>query len=77
MERIHPDYLFKQFRVPRGCLGYIIAEPVTHIAKRISFPCLALCCTVLRSPSCQSGVRWCRSSGLCADDTSTRMYYCS
>lgn len=26
------DYLFEQFRVPRGCLGYIIADPETRLA---------------------------------------------
>ncbi len=35
MERTHPDYLFKQFRVPRGSLGYIIADPVTRLAALV------------------------------------------
>ena len=25
-------YLFEQFRVPRGCLGYVVADPVTRLA---------------------------------------------
>jgi sulfur dioxygenase len=35
MERTYPDYLFKQFRVPRGSLGYIIADPVTRLAALV------------------------------------------
>lgn len=35
MERAHPDYLFKQFRVPRGCLGYIVADPVTRLTALV------------------------------------------
>jgi glyoxylase-like metal-dependent hydrolase (beta-lactamase superfamily II) len=27
-----PDYLFEQFRVPRGCLGYVVADPETNLA---------------------------------------------
>jgi glyoxylase-like metal-dependent hydrolase (beta-lactamase superfamily II) len=26
-----PDYLFEQFRVPRGCLGYVVADPATNL----------------------------------------------
>ena len=26
------DYLFEQVRVPRGCLGYVIADPETRLA---------------------------------------------
>src|ERR671917_1302360 len=25
-------YLFEQFRVPRGCLGYVVADPETRLA---------------------------------------------
>ncbi len=35
MERAHRDYLFKQFRVPRGCLGYVVAEPETRLAALV------------------------------------------
>lgn len=27
-----PGYIFEQFRVPRGCLGYLIADPETKLA---------------------------------------------
>jgi glyoxylase-like metal-dependent hydrolase (beta-lactamase superfamily II) len=27
-----PGYLFEQFRVPRGCLGYVVADPETRLA---------------------------------------------
>ncbi len=27
-----PEYIFEQFRVPRGCLGYLIADPETKLA---------------------------------------------
>ena len=27
MKRIEQDYLFEQFRVERGCLGYVVADP--------------------------------------------------
>jgi glyoxylase-like metal-dependent hydrolase (beta-lactamase superfamily II) len=26
------DYLFEQFRVPRGCLGYVVADPAARLA---------------------------------------------
>ncbi len=26
------DYLFEQFQVPRGCLGYVVADPETRLA---------------------------------------------
>ena len=26
------SYLFEQFRVPRGCLGYVVADPATRLA---------------------------------------------
>jgi glyoxylase-like metal-dependent hydrolase (beta-lactamase superfamily II) len=26
------DYIFEQFRVPRGCLGYLVADPETKLA---------------------------------------------
>ena len=29
------DYLFEQFRVPRGCLGYVVADPETKLAALI------------------------------------------
>ncbi|MGB3682001.1 MAG: MBL fold metallo-hydrolase [Rubrobacteraceae bacterium] len=29
------SYLFEQFRVPRGCLGYIVGDPVTKLAALI------------------------------------------
>lgn len=28
-------YLFEQFRVPRGCLGYVVGDPVTKLAALI------------------------------------------
>ncbi len=27
-----PEYVFEQFRVDRGCLGYVVADPETHLA---------------------------------------------
>lgn len=30
-----PDYVFEQFRVPRGCLGYVVADPETKLAALI------------------------------------------
>jgi glyoxylase-like metal-dependent hydrolase (beta-lactamase superfamily II) len=27
-----PGYLCEQFRVPRGCLGYVVADPATRLA---------------------------------------------
>jgi glyoxylase-like metal-dependent hydrolase (beta-lactamase superfamily II) len=32
MKSKQQDYLFKQFRVERGCLGYVVAEPETKLA---------------------------------------------
>ncbi len=29
------DYIFEQFRVPRGCLGYLIADPETRLAALV------------------------------------------
>jgi glyoxylase-like metal-dependent hydrolase (beta-lactamase superfamily II) len=29
------DYLFEQFRVPRGCLGYAVADPETRLAALV------------------------------------------
>ena len=31
-ENREPGYLFEQFRVPRGCLGYVVADPETRLA---------------------------------------------
>ncbi|HET7480641.1 MAG TPA: MBL fold metallo-hydrolase [Rubrobacteraceae bacterium] len=31
-EGLEFDYIFEQFRVPRGCLGYLIADPETRLA---------------------------------------------
>ena len=31
-EDVSPGYLFEQFRVPRGCLGYVVADPETNLA---------------------------------------------
>jgi glyoxylase-like metal-dependent hydrolase (beta-lactamase superfamily II) len=28
----HRGYVFEQFRVPRGCLGYVVADPETRLA---------------------------------------------
>lgn len=30
-----PEYIFEQFRVPRGCLGYLVADPGTHLAALV------------------------------------------
>ncbi len=30
-----PDYIFEQFRVPRGCLGYVVADPETKLAALV------------------------------------------
>lgn len=30
-----PDYVFEQLRVPRGCLGYILADPETRLAALV------------------------------------------
>lgn len=30
-----PGYMFEQFRVPRGCLGYAVADPETNLAALI------------------------------------------
>jgi len=30
-----PDYLFEQFRVERGCLGYVVADPETRLAALV------------------------------------------
>jgi glyoxylase-like metal-dependent hydrolase (beta-lactamase superfamily II) len=32
MKSEQQDYLFEQFRVERGCLGYIVADPETKLA---------------------------------------------
>ena len=32
MKSEQQDYLFKQFRVERGCLGYVVADPETRLA---------------------------------------------
>ena len=29
------DYLFEQFRVERGCLGYLVADPETRHAALV------------------------------------------
>ena len=29
------DFFFEQFRVPRGCLGYVVADPETGLAALI------------------------------------------
>ena len=29
------DYIFEQFRVPRGCLGYLVADPETRLAALV------------------------------------------
>ncbi|MBA2443231.1 MAG: hypothetical protein H0V53_12635, partial [Rubrobacter sp.] len=29
------EYLFEQFRVPRGCLGYVVADPRTSLAAMV------------------------------------------
>lgn len=30
-----PWYVFEQFRVERGCLGYVVADPATHLAALV------------------------------------------
>lgn len=32
VEKAPDSYLFEQFRVPRGCLGYVVADPETKLA---------------------------------------------
>ena len=35
MENTYRDYLFEQFRMPRGYLGYVIADPGTRLAALV------------------------------------------
>lgn len=34
-ENYGPGYRFEQFRVPRGCLGYVVADPETRLAALV------------------------------------------
>jgi hypothetical protein len=66
-------------RVMHQVLQRVAQGSRTRISKVFSLPWLALCCTVLRSRWCQSGVKRCQESrrpfcGACPQDTRSQPF---